>query len=147
MRRQRRRAGRTGAGRCAGFTLLEVIVAFALLALALTVLLGALSGAARQVRHSAEITRASLHAQSLLAQAGVGEALEPGRTEGTFDQDRYRWTLEVAPYADPASMHALPGPSVSPQLRQLTLEIRWGDETGQAMRWHSLRLVPAGTVR
>ncbi|MGB9101869.1 MAG: prepilin-type N-terminal cleavage/methylation domain-containing protein, partial [Stenotrophomonas indicatrix] len=36
--------------RARGFTLLEVIVAFALLGLALTLLLGSLSGGARQVR-------------------------------------------------------------------------------------------------
>ncbi|WP_051414663.1 type II secretion system protein XpsI [Pseudoxanthomonas suwonensis] len=147
MRRRLRRAGRAGAARCAGFTLLEVIVAFALLALALTMLLGALSGAARQVRHSEELSRASLHAQSLLAQAGVGEALEPGRREGTFDRDRYRWTLEIAPYADPALVQAMPERSASPQLRQLTLEVRWGDGPAQAMRWHTLRLVPAEGVR
>ncbi len=55
-----------------GFTLLEVIVAFALLALALSLLLGSLSGASRQVRDSADSSRATLHAQSLLAQLGAG---------------------------------------------------------------------------
>ncbi|MFL7980276.1 prepilin-type N-terminal cleavage/methylation domain-containing protein, partial [Xanthomonas vasicola] len=41
-----------------GYTLIEVIVAFALLALALSLLLGSLSGAARQVRAADESTRA-----------------------------------------------------------------------------------------
>jgi len=127
--------------------LLEVIVAFALLALALTMLLGPLSGAARQVRHSGEISRASLYAQSLLAQAGSGEALQPGRKEGAFEQGRYRWILEVAPYADPALVRTVPGRSAAPPLRQLTLEIRWGDAPGQAMRWQTLRLVPAEGIR
>ncbi|AKC88050.1 type II secretion system protein XpsI [Pseudoxanthomonas suwonensis] len=147
MTRGLRRACRAGAGCCAGFTLLEVIVAFALLALALTLLLGTLSGAARQVRHSEAISRASLHAQSLLAQAGVGEALEPGRREGTFDKGVYRWTLEIAPYADSAPVLTMPVRLSSPQLRQLTLEVRWGDEPGQAMRWQTLRLVPAEGIR
>ena len=43
--RRRRRAGRQG-----GYSLIEVIVAFALLALALTLLLGTLSGATRLQR-------------------------------------------------------------------------------------------------
>ena len=42
-----------------GYTLLEVIVAFALLAMALTLLLGILSGSARQVRQSADAGRAA----------------------------------------------------------------------------------------
>ena len=93
-------------GRQRGFTLLEVIVAFALLALALTLLLGSLSGAARQVRESADGSRATLHAQSLLAQLGTGEPLRPGVQEGGFEGDRYRWRLEVAPFADPLAARA-----------------------------------------
>src|SRR5690606_27083210 len=65
-------------GRGRGYTLIEVLVAFAVLALALTLLLGTLSGATRQVRWSADAGRAALHAQSLVAQAGVGEVLAPG---------------------------------------------------------------------
>jgi len=83
-----------------GYTLIEVIVAFALLALAMTLLLGTLSGAARQVRWSADAGRATLHAQSLLDQTGVGEALQPGRRDGEFEDGRYRWSLEIVPYVD-----------------------------------------------
>ena len=67
-----------------GYTLIEVIVAFGVLALGLTLLLGTLSGATRQVRDSEQAGRAALHAQSLLAQAGVGEALQPGQRDGEF---------------------------------------------------------------
>src|SRR5690554_4154919 len=72
-------------GRRRGYTLIEVLVAFSVLALALTLLLGTLSGATRQVRWSADAGRAAVHAQSLLAQAGVGEALVPGSRHGELD--------------------------------------------------------------
>jgi general secretion pathway protein I len=125
-----------------GYTLIEVLVAFAVLALALTVLLGTLSGATRQVRWSADAGRAALHAQSLLAQVGVGEALQAGRRDGEFDDGRYRWTLDVAPYTDPL----LPPPAgidpFTPQLMQLRLAVEWGDGgRGQRMLLDSLRLV------
>jgi general secretion pathway protein I len=125
-----------------GYTLIEVLVAFAVLALALTVLLGTLSGATRQVRWSADAGRAALHAQSLLAQVGVGEALQPGRRDGEFDDGRYRWTLDVAPFTDPL----LPPPATTdpftPQLMQLRLAVEWGDGgRGQRMQLDSLRLV------
>src|SRR3546814_2829814 len=58
-----------------GYTLVEVLVAFAILALALTLLLGTLSGAARQVEWSGQAGRAALHAQSMLEGIGVAEAL------------------------------------------------------------------------
>ena len=80
-----------------GFTLIEVIVAFAVLALALAIVLGTLSNASRQVRWSDDAGRAALHAQSLLDDTGVAQTLVPGRSEGTFEDGRYRWTLDVVP--------------------------------------------------
>ncbi|WFC42642.1 prepilin-type N-terminal cleavage/methylation domain-containing protein [Pseudoxanthomonas sp. SE1] len=124
-----------------GFTLLEVIVAFALLALALTLLLGALSGASRQVRMSADSSRATLHAQSLLAQLGTGEVLQPGRQDGSFDGDRYRWQLEVSPFADPLAARAQRDAG-APQLLDVRLLVRWGDARDQSLQWRTLRLAP-----
>ena len=124
-----------------GFTLIEVVVAFALLALALTFLLSSLSGATRQVRIASDSSRAALHAQSLLAQVGVGEVLQPGSRQGNFDAGRYRWVLQVAPYVDPLrSASPLSNPS-APRLLQLTLAMEWGDGPGQRMQWQTLRLV------
>lgn len=127
-----------------GFTLLEVIVAFALLALALTLLLGSLSGAARQVREAEDASRATLHAQSLLATFDGGEPAQPGRRQGRFDEGRYTWTLDIAPYADPPP----PGGGqvvdpYAPRLMALDLSVRWGDGPGQRLHWQTLRLVPA----
>ena len=125
-----------------GYTLIEVLVAFVVLALALTFLLGTLSGATRQVRWSADAGRAALHAQSLLAEIGVGEPLRPGRDEGEFEDGRYRWQLEVTPYVDPLRpADALQDP-FGAHLLQLRLELAWG-EGGPAQRLalDSLRLV------
>lgn len=124
-----------------GFTLIEVIVAFALLALALTLLLGSLSGAARQVRQAEDGTRAALHAQSLLAQLGVADALQPGRQQGRLEGERYTWSLDVSPYADPLAARAQIEPS-APRLLDVRLEIRWGQRDAQALRIRTLRLAP-----
>ena len=134
---------RHSAHRQRGFTLIEVIIAFALLALALTLLLGSLSGAARQIRSADDSSRATLHAQSLLAQVGVGEILRPGQKQGTFEQGRYRWTLEVAPYVDPLKRRSPQAVASAPRLLQLQLQVEWGDAPGQRLRWQTLRLAPA----
>lgn len=117
-----------------GYSLIEVIVAFALLALAMTLLLGSLSGAARQVRMADAQGRGALHAQSLLAVAGIEAPLAAGRRQGEWEQGRYRWTLDVAPYVEPR----LAAPSAA--LWQLDLQVRWGEAPAEQLRWRTLRL-------
>jgi len=124
-----------------GYSLIEIIVAFAILALGLTLLLGTLSGATRQVRQAGDAGRAALHAQSLLDEFGERPAV--GAREGELDAGRYRWRLEVAPWQDPAPSR---GPQridpAAPRLLRLQLDVAWG-EGGPAQRiaLSSLRLV------
>lgn len=134
-----------------GFTLIEVIVAFALLAFALTLLLGAMTRATGQVRHAELAGRAALHAQSLLHQAGIGEPLQPGASEGTLEDGRYRWSLQVTEWRDPDPLVAAavgdarlrdPG---APQLLELELVVAWGDGgPRERLQVHSLRMVRPG---
>lgn len=125
-----------------GYTLVEVLVAFAILALALTLLLGTLSGAARQVKWADEAGRAALHAQSLLAGVGVAESLHPEHREGTFEDGHYRWSLDIADYEDPL----LPPPDrddpAAPRLLQVSLQVQWGDpDPTRTLELRSLRFV------
>lgn len=119
----------TRARRQRGYTLIEVIVAFMVLALGLSILLGILSNSTRQVRWADDAGRAALHAQSLLAQAGVGEALRAGHSEGVFEEGRYRWAMDVSPWRDPSLRDAPPQPEDpgAPKLLELVLDVRWGD--------------------
>lgn len=128
-----------------GYSLLEVIVAFALLALALTLLLGSLSGASRQIRQADLRSRAVLHAQSLLAVTGIEAPLQAGHSAGQWEDGRYRWELDVVPYAEPrgAAAAAVAEPVAGPTLAQLTLQVRWGDADADRLQWRSLRLLPA----
>ena len=79
----------SSATRQRGFTLIEIIVAFGILALGLTLLLGTLSGATRQLQQGGDAGRAALHAQSLLEEhAGMLQA--PMQADGELEQGRYR---------------------------------------------------------
>ena len=133
--------------RVRGYTLVEVIIAFALLALALTLLLGTLSGASKQVRWADDAGRASLHAQSLIDQLGVGEPLAIGRKQGDFENGRYRWQLEVQPWRDPAQLPDQPQDLSAPVLMAVDLRVAWGEAANQQLQVSTLRLVqpePAG---
>ena len=125
-----------------GYTLIEVVVAFALLAFAMTLLLGSLTNATKQVRASSDFGRAALHAQSLLDQAGVGEALEVGQRDGEIEGGRYRWEMNVAPFRDPSAPPRQPQVLGAPQLLQLELIMRWGKGgPRETLRLQSLRLM------
>jgi general secretion pathway protein I len=126
-----------------GYTLIEVVVAFALLAFAMTLLLGSLTNATKQVRGAADAGRAALHAQSLIDQLGVGETLTAGRRDGELEDGRYRWELEVAPYVDASAPPRTAGAVLgAPQLLQLQLTMFWGEGgPRQRLRVQSLRLV------
>lgn len=133
-----------------GYTLIEVIVAFMVLALALAILLGILSNSTKQIRWADDAGRAALHAQSLLDQAGVGEALRPGHREGRFEDGRYRWAMDVAPWRDPSLGDAPPQPEDpgAPKLLQLDLDVRWGDGGPRnRLQLHTLRLTLPDTTQ
>ena len=114
-----------------GFTLIEVVVAFALLAFALTLLLGAMTRATTQVRNAEDAGRAALHAQSLLHQVGVGESLVPATSQGTLEDGRYRWALQVAEWQDPDPLLAAHAATLrdvrAPRLLELELVVSWGE--------------------
>lgn len=135
-----------------GYTLIEVIVAFALLALALTLLLGTLSGAVRQVRWSGDAGRAALHAQSLMDTIGVGQALLPVQRNGQFDGGRYRWSLTVAPWDEPVppSAPVVPRAPSLHRLYEIALSVQWGSGgPRERLELRTLRLAPVqpGVVR
>ncbi len=88
--------------RCSGFTLIEVLAAIALLAIAFAVGLGALGKSAHNAAHSAALDTAVEHAQSLLAGQGLEAPLKDERLSGTFI-DGMRWTLKVRRLSRPAS--------------------------------------------
>jgi general secretion pathway protein I len=141
----RRTTGRGAAHRRAsqrGYTLIEVVVAFGLLAFGMSLLLGSLTNATKQIRASDEYGRAALHAQSLLDQTGVGEALAVGQRDGRLENGRYRWEMSVSPYLDPSALPRQAEVLGAPQLLQLDLTLRWGEEgPRQTLQLRSLRLV------
>ena len=83
--------------RQSGYTLIEVLVAFVILALALTVLLRIFSGGLRNVSVSSDYAIATLIAESQLAAAGIDLPLRPGETSGT-EGERFEWTVNVQDY-------------------------------------------------
>ena len=83
--------------RQSGYTLVEVLVAFVILALALTVLLRIFSGGLRNVSVSSDYATATLIAESRLAATGIDVPLRPGESSGS-EGERFEWTVSVQDY-------------------------------------------------
>lgn len=77
-----------------GFTLIEMIAAFVIFAIAVGALMQILTMSMNNARRSADETRAALWAQSILDTVGVGERVEAGSSHGEFD-DKYRWEMQI----------------------------------------------------
>jgi general secretion pathway protein I len=83
--------------RSRGYTLVEVLVAFMIMALALTVLLRIFSSGVRNVGIASDYAQAVLIGESRLATAGIDEGLAPGETSGV-EADGFHWTRRVTTY-------------------------------------------------
>jgi general secretion pathway protein I len=87
-----------------GFTLLEVLVAFAIAALALAVLFrGALDGV-HITRIAGHEDEALVRARSHLAAIGRDVAIAPGHYTGD-DGDGYRWALDIRALGSAPAAH------------------------------------------
>lgn len=83
-----------------GFSLLEILVAFMLLAMAMGVLMQIFSRGVTGATLADRYARATMYAESKLAGIGIEEELKESALAGKFDDD-FSWTLVVRPYQDP----------------------------------------------
>lgn len=77
-----------------GFSLLEILIAFSILALSLGILLNIFSGGLRRAMISEEYQQAVAIAQSKLDAAGEEEILQDGEIQGSID-DKFYWRVNV----------------------------------------------------
>jgi general secretion pathway protein I len=82
----------------AGFTILEVLTAFVLFAVALAVLLQVFSGGLRDAQLADEYARAVMIAQSRLAGFTATDRLAEGVSSGR--DEAFTWTLSATAYDD-----------------------------------------------
>ena len=89
-----------------GFTLLEVVVAFVVLSLVLSIVFEVFTTWLSRTASLSEQSQALAIAQSRLAAVGLEEAVKQGETGGESEDRRYRWRVRVEPYGDRADASA-----------------------------------------
>jgi general secretion pathway protein I len=100
-------------GTC-GFTLVEVIVAMAIVGISLVMILQLFSGGLRASRTSCDYTRAVVHAKNKMEELSFYP--EPGN--GSFE-DGFDWQTAVEPYEEPEDSRF--------KMMKIKVIISWGD--------------------
>jgi len=131
-----------------GFSLLEVIAAIAVLAIAFAALMQVAGSSLSLTARANERTQAALRARTLLDGAFVMEPVREGATEGRFD-DTYRWRMNVSRYqppGDPPDTDAQPGDDTAGGgMYRLDLDVVWGQGGDERhARFSTLRLAGSG---
>jgi general secretion pathway protein I len=130
-----------------GFSLLEILMAFSILALSLGILLKIFAGGVNTAVIAEEYTAAVQIAESLMA--GTAEsAIEIGQQSG-LENEKYHWLVEVSPFqfnpenVDPKTLKST--------LLKVKVTVSWGDDSaesdGRQLELITLKLVnKANTV-
>lgn len=126
----------------AGFTLIEVIVAFVLLALVLTAVFQIFSTGLSRAADLDEYSKALVVAQSRLAATGVEDKLERREASGQSEDGRYRWTVRIEPYQE--SREGAPEPQGSLLMFKVDSIVGWRAADGRERELHlsTLQLGP-----
>ncbi len=122
--------------RQAGFSLLEVVVAFSILAFSLGVLYQAFGRGLGNLALSGRHGRAVVLAESILARHAGARPLREGRTEGS--DGPFRWRVEVAPHDGGATGLRL--------FRPYRLEVTVSWEENGRIRSHALQTLRLGRL-
>lgn len=85
-----------------GFSLLEILVAFAIMAVALTIVLRIFGTGVNTAVNAEDYTVAVQIAESLLARTGVETPLQAGESSGS-EADKYDWVVTVIPVTVPVA--------------------------------------------
>ncbi len=108
----------------AGFSLLEILVAFVIMALALGALMRVFSGSLHNTSQLERYASATLIAESRLAALGIESPLEEGATEGDAGNG-YQWTTRVMR----ESSHIGPDGATAFALFDVEVRVGWRDGT------------------
>ncbi|SFW75026.1 prepilin-type N-terminal cleavage/methylation domain-containing protein [Luteibacter sp. UNCMF366Tsu5.1] len=126
-----------------GFSLLEVIAAIAVLAIAFAALMQVAGSSLSLTARANERTQAALRARSLLDGAFVMEPVREGGSEGRFD-DTYRWRMVVSRF-QPADEKPAVGDGSPTGMYRIDLDVIWGaDGSERHARFSTLRLAGSG---
>lgn len=129
-----------------GFSLIEVLAAFVILALVATALFNLFSASLNNVAAAAEWSRALTVAESRLEAAAAMQPLKEGSERGASQDGRVQWATVVAPYTPPGADPDLERASESLAMRlfRISVEVTYtgGDGKARTLALSTVRMGP-----
>ena len=108
-----------------GFSLLEILIAFSILAISLGILLKIFSSGINTALVSEDYTAAVQIAESLMAKTGLESPLQAGEDSGT-ENEKYEWQVLVTPYLfNPDNLDEM---SITTTLFKVKVVVNWDIE-------------------
>jgi general secretion pathway protein I len=122
-----------------GFSLLEILIAFSILALSLGILLKIFSGGLNNAIVAENYTVAVQIAESLAAKTGSDIQLKALQDSGDVNK-KYHWQLTISPYT--VSGEKLDSSKIPIELYKINVTVEWDDgtEDGRIVELHTLKL-------
>lgn len=122
-----------------GFTLMEVLVAIAILGIGLGILLELFSGGLRSARTSEEYTRALWYGKAKMEEMLTAKDLSEGVTEDTFDS-QFSWKSEVIKANPSVGQEGTVNASLPVDLYKIMVKVTWPSGQGErSLEMESLR--------
>lgn len=121
-----------------GFSLLETLVAFSVLAICLGVVLRVFGGGGRAAVLTDGYARATTIAESFLAALGTEKDLRLGRQEGVL-AGGYRWLVQVVPLPVQQERISTLNFAVLPYWVEVT--VTWGEDDRRSVKLNTVRLL------
>ena len=123
-----------------GFSLLEILIAFSILAISLGILLKIFSAGINTAVVSEDYTAAVQIAESLMAKTGLESPLQAGENSGT-ENEKYEWQVLVTPYLfNPDNIDEM---TITTTLFKVKVIVNWDIEKtkGRQIELTTLKLV------
>ncbi|MDZ4867789.1 MAG: type II secretion system protein [Alphaproteobacteria bacterium] len=124
-----------------GFTLIEALIAFAILAVVLVALYEVMGTSLKGFDRAAETDRALMIAQSELDRLSAMKALPAEALQGAVEGTPFRWRATVVPDAQPEPEHLRVS---SLRLQKLRLVVSWGKREIAVEKALLLQRAPGG---